>query len=34
MPVYRKIAVVELELPSGAMQTSLPLACERNSGFC
>ena len=32
MPVYRKIAVVELELPSGAMQTSLPLACEREFG--
>jgi len=32
MPVYRKTAVVELELPSGAMETSLPLACEREFG--
>jgi len=32
MPVYRKTAVVELELPSGAMETSLPLATEREFG--
>jgi hypothetical protein len=32
MPVYRKTAVVQLELPSGAMETSLPLACEREFG--
>ena len=32
MPVYRKTAVVQLELPSGAMETSLPLACEREYG--
>lgn len=32
MPVYRKTAVVRLELPSGAMETSLPLACEREFG--
>ncbi len=32
MPVYRKTAVVELELPSGAMETSLPLASEREFG--
>ena len=32
MPVFRKTAVVQLELPSGAMETSLPLACEREYG--
>ncbi|MGB6157293.1 MAG: hypothetical protein WBH45_03350, partial [Acidobacteriaceae bacterium] len=32
MPVYRKTAVVQLELPSGAMETSLPLATEREFG--
>ncbi|MGA7525360.1 MAG: hypothetical protein WBW84_23120 [Acidobacteriaceae bacterium] len=32
MPIYRKTAVVQLELPSGAMETSLPLACEREFG--
>ncbi len=32
MPVYRKTAVMQLELPSGAMETSLPLACEREYG--
>jgi len=32
MPVYRRTAVVQLELPSGAMETSLPLATERE--FC
>jgi hypothetical protein len=32
MPVYRKTAVLELELPSGAMETSLPLATEREFG--
>src|SRR6202167_4427102 len=32
MPVYRKTAVVQLELPSGAMETSLPLATEREYG--
>jgi len=32
MPVYRKTAVVQLELPSGATESSLPLACEREFG--
>ncbi len=32
MPVYRKTAVVQLELPSGAMESSLPLTCEREFG--
>src|ERR1700733_1296512 len=32
MPVYRKTAVVQFELPSGAMETSLPLATEREYG--
>jgi hypothetical protein len=30
--VYRKTAIVQLELPSGAMETSLPLTCEREFG--
>ena len=32
MPVFRKTAIVQLELPSGAMESSLPLACEREFG--
>ena len=32
MPVYRKTAIVQLELPSGAMESSLPLTCEREFG--
>ena len=32
MAVYRKTAIVQLELPSGAMESSLPLTCEREFG--
>ncbi len=32
MPAYRKTAIVQLELPSGAMESSLPLTCEREFG--
>src|SRR6202167_3742047 len=32
MPVFRKTAIVQLEVPSGAMESSLPLACEREFG--
>ena len=32
MTVYRKTAIVQLELPSGAMESSLPLTCEREFG--
>jgi hypothetical protein len=32
MPVYRKTAIVQLELPSGAMESSLPLTREREFG--
>jgi hypothetical protein len=32
MPVYRKTAIVQLELPSGALESSLPLTCEREFG--
>src|ERR1700678_1128901 len=32
MTVYRKTAIVQLELPSGAMERSLPLTCEREFG--
>ncbi len=32
MPVFRKTAIVQLELPSGAMESSLPLASEREFG--
>ena len=32
MPVYRKTAIVQLELPSGAMESSLPLTSEREYG--
>jgi hypothetical protein len=32
MTAYRKTAIVQLELPSGAMESSLPLTCEREFG--
>ena len=32
MPLYRKTAVVHIELPSGAMAESLPLTTERTFG--
>jgi hypothetical protein len=32
MPLYRRTAIVQLELPSGAMESSLPLTCEREFG--
>src|ERR1700685_911856 len=32
MTVYRKTAIVQLELPSGAMESSLPLTRDREFG--
>src|ERR1700689_1629529 len=32
MPGYRKTAIVQLELATGAMEGSLPLTCEREYG--
>jgi hypothetical protein len=32
MPIFRKTAIVQLELPSSATTESLPLTCERNFG--